>query len=188
MVGRNHDATSAAEHARFDELVRANEDDLLRYLQRRLANGADAAEAFGEVLYFAWKLRRKVPVDSTEARMWLFASARNVMLNSRRTRVRRSAAVERLASEMTTSASAGMSMGAAVEIRAAIDALPTVDAELVRLTYWDGFASHEAAAILGLNASTARSRLAKAREFLRNALDPTLANNGLSTEPVESET
>ena len=187
-MGRNHDATPAAEHVRFEELVRANEDDLLRYLQRRLINPADAAEAFGELLFSTWKLRRKIPFDSTEARMWLFATARNVMRNSRRTRARRSAAVERLASDMTTSASAGMSMDAAVEIRAAIDALPTVDAELVRLTYWDGFGSHEAAAILGLNASTARSRLAKAKQLLRDALDSALMQGDLPAESVESET
>ncbi|GAB3631672.1 hypothetical protein GCM10027421_10250 [Microbacterium shaanxiense] len=188
MVGRNHDATSPAEQVRFEELIRANEADLLRYHQRRLTNTADAAEAFGELLFTAWKLRRKIPVDSTEARMWLFTTARNVMLNSRRTRARRSAAVERLASEMTASPPAGVSTSAAVEIRAAIDALPMIDAELVRLTYWDGFASHEAAAILGLNASTARSRLAKAREILRDALDPALVQSDQPAESMESET
>ena len=82
--------------ADIDELVRLNADDLLRYFQRRLLNDSDAAEAFGELLLTAWKLRRRVPSDPTEGRMWLFAAAHNVLRDSRRSMARRSAAVERL--------------------------------------------------------------------------------------------
>ncbi len=38
------------------------------------------------------------------------------------------------------------------------------------LIHWDGFTIVEAAEILGLNPSTARSRYAAARELLRDAL------------------
>ncbi|WP_083709912.1 sigma factor-like helix-turn-helix DNA-binding protein [Leifsonia sp. ALI-44-B] len=44
------------------------------------------------------------------------------------------------------------------------------DAELIRLIYWDGFHSHEAAIVLGVSASAARSRLSKARATLRAEL------------------
>jgi len=54
-----------------------------------------------------------------------------------------------------------------VVLRAAIQDLPPEDAELMRLVYWDRFRSHEAAAILGLNPSTARSRIAKSLGELR---------------------
>lgn len=154
----------------FDELIRRNEDDLSRYFQRRLLNSADAAEAFGELLLTAWKLRRRIPDDPTEARMWLFATARNVMLNSRRTVARRSAAVQRLADEMRATEPTFAPDGISTELREAIAALPADDAELVRLVYWDGLRSHEAARVLDINASTARSRLAKVRQHLRAAL------------------
>lgn len=84
----------------FDEHIRANEDDLLRYFQRRLLNDADAAEAFGELLLTAWRLRRKIPADAEAARMWLFATSRNVLLNARRSLARRSAATQRFIEEM----------------------------------------------------------------------------------------
>ncbi|NYF16504.1 RNA polymerase sigma-70 factor (ECF subfamily) [Microbacterium sp. AK009] len=156
--------------AAFDELVRQNEDDLSRYFQRRLLDSEDAAEAFGELLLTAWKLRRRIPADQTEARMWLFVTARNVMLNSRRTVARRSAAVQRLADEMRATAPTFAIDDVSTELRGAIAALPADDAELVRLVYWDGLPSHEAAAVLGINPSTARSRLAKTRKQLRAAL------------------
>lgn len=60
-----------------------------------------------------------------------------------------------------------------VELRDAIASLPPAEAELVRLIYWDGFKSHEAAAILGINASTARSRLTRAKARLHTLLRPT---------------
>ncbi|MFJ2368156.1 RNA polymerase sigma factor [Microbacterium sp. NPDC087665] len=158
----------------FDEMIRRNEADLLAYFQRRTLDGADAADAFGELLLVAWKRSAKIPTDPEAARMWMFVAARNVLQNSRRSAQRSRRAVQRLAEAMMTTTPAGDADDDALTVRAAIDALPAEDAELVRLIYWDGFASHEAAAILGVNASTARSRLAKAKERLRVALSPEL--------------
>lgn len=163
--------STTSQTSTFDELIRRNEDDLSRYFQRRLPNAADAAEAFGELLLTAWKLRRRIPADPVEGRMWLYATARNVTLNSRRSVARRSAAVQRLADEMHTSPPSSAMDDASIEVRAAIAALPTDDAELVRLVYWDGLRSHEAAAVLGVNPSTARSRLARAKQHLRSVLE-----------------
>lgn len=160
--------SAARADARVEEHLRANEDDLLRYFQRRLANGADAAEAFGELMLTAWKSRRKMPQEQAEARMWLFGVARNVLRDTRRSLARRSAAVGRLVDEMKTFEP--IWDDAAVELRDAIGRLPEADAELVRLVYWDGFTSYEAAAVLGINPSTARSRLSRARERLQGAL------------------
>ncbi|MFB8387365.1 RNA polymerase sigma factor [Microbacterium sp. NPDC055910] len=162
--------TSRSEAAVIDALVRDNADDLLRYFQRRLLNDSDAAESLGELLFTAWKLRRRVPADPTQGRMWLFTTAHNILRSSRRTLARRSAAVERLANDMRLT-STHTRDDAAIEVRDAINRLPDEDAELVRLIFWDGLASHEAAAVLGINASTARSRLSRAKQQLRVALE-----------------
>lgn len=155
---------------RFEAHIRENEEDLLRYFQRRVANGADAAEAFGELLLTAWKLRHRIPDDPTGARMWLFVTARNVLRDTHRKLTRRSAAVERLASQMRTMSPVTWDE-TAIDTRDAIARLPEEDAELVRLVYWDGLHSHEAAAVVGINPSTARSRLSKAKHQLRAALE-----------------
>ncbi|QEW03030.1 RNA polymerase sigma factor [Microbacterium lushaniae] len=154
----------------LQELVQRNANDLLRYFQRRLANREDAAEAYGELLLTAWKLRRKIPSDGTQGRMWLFATAHNVLRDSRRASARRLAAVDRLASDMRAMPTA-VDAADSIEVRDALARLPEEDAELIRLTYWDGLASHEAASVLGINPSTARSRLARARQQLRDALE-----------------
>jgi RNA polymerase sigma-70 factor (ECF subfamily) len=92
------------------------------------------------------------------------------MLNTRRSIARRSAAVHRLAEEMRVVDVAPEFEETAVELRVAITALSDEDAELVRLIYWDGLRSHEAATVLNLNASTVRSRLARVKKELRLAL------------------
>ena len=162
--------SNASETAELiDELVRNNADDLLRYFQRRLLNHGDAAEAYGELLLTAWKLRRRVPTDPTQGRMWLFTTAHNVLRDSRRKLARRSAAVERLGRDMRLLSEPAWD-DTALEVRDALDRLPDEDAELVRLTYWDGLTSHEAAAVLGINPSTARSRLSRVKQQLRTAL------------------
>ena len=58
-----------------------------------------------------------------------------------------------------------------MEVRDALNRLPEEDAELIRLTYWDGLRSHEVAEVLGINPSTVRSRLSRAKEQLRAALE-----------------
>lgn len=154
----------------FETVVRDNRVALLAYFQRRLLNTDDSAEAFGEMLLTAWRLHRKMPRDAIEARMWFYGVAHNVLRNSRRTIARRSAAVQRLADDMRTTPPNDTDEVAAT-VREAIASLPEEDAELVRLIYWDGFTSHEAAAVLGINASTARTRLARAKTQLRTALN-----------------
>ncbi len=55
-------------------------------------------------------------------------------------------------------------------MRDAIARLDPDRAELVRMLHWDGFTLVEAAEILGIPSSTARSRYAKAKEELRASL------------------
>lgn len=155
----------------FEARLRENETDIVRYLQRRLENDADAAEAYGEYLLTAWRKRRKCPEDATPARTWLFVVARNTLLNARRSLARRSAATAEFVASLRTIPAVDPSATETLDIARALRTLPDDDAELVRLIYWDGFASHEAAAIIGLNPSTARSRLSKVKRRLRELLE-----------------
>ncbi|MBH0130232.1 RNA polymerase sigma factor [Salinibacterium sp. NK8237] len=165
------------EQARFAAVIRGNEGDLYRYFLRRITNPADAAEAYGELLITAWKLHRKMPAEETDARMWLFGVAHNVLRSTRRSSARHSSAVRRFADELrTTAAFPADDKGA--ELRDAIASLSAADAELIRLIYWDGFKSHEAAVIVGVKPSTLRSRMTSIKAQLRTLLSPA------PTEPV----
>jgi RNA polymerase sigma-70 factor (ECF subfamily) len=153
--------------ARFDETVQANGPDLHAYLARRLGP-VDAGDALGEVYATAWRRRSKLPADDTEARMWLFGVAANVLRNTQRSQQRRRSLVDRMRRHARADEDDTGELSDAVED--AIARLPVAQAELVRLRHWDGFTLQEAATILGIPASTARTRYAAARQQLRQLL------------------
>ena len=130
---------------------------------------ADAADVLSETFIVAWNKFGKAPSDETAGRMWLFTIARNLLLNARRTTRRRLAATDRLRWELEQSPAAP-GVFEALAVRDAVQQLPVDLRELVELVHWDGFSLVEAAQVIGIAASTARSRYASAKGRLRTAL------------------
>jgi RNA polymerase sigma-70 factor, ECF subfamily len=157
------------------DLTEATAPRLLAYFLRRVEVREDAADLVAETLAVAWRRFHDLPDDDTEATMWLFRTASHVLTNHRRTRRRQGLLSRKLRAvlhdEVVEPASAE-----ALDVRAALGRLDPRSAELVRLVNWDGLTLAEAASALGLNASTARSRYAAAKQELRQLLgDPTSA-------------
>lgn len=167
-VKRGSVSDKAAATASTRAAIRANSDDLLRYFEYRVRNREDAADLLSETFLQAWRRNDRLPTDAEQQRMWLFTIAAHVLANQRRSLRRRTAAVEALRSQLRDAAVADESDRFAV--RDAVLRLKDAQRELVMLIHWDGFTMVEAAELLGLNASTARSRYAAARECLRRAL------------------
>ena len=157
----------SATPARFDEVLQANGPGLHAYLARRLGP-SDAGDALGEVYATAWRRRSRLPADDTEARMWLYGVAANVVRNLQRGQQRRRSLLDRMRQEAEVGT--GDEGDLADAVRDAIDRLPPAQAELVRLRHWEGFTLQEAATVLGIPASTARTRYATARQQLRHLL------------------
>ncbi len=147
--------------------LRESSHDLLAYLTRRVASPEDAADLYGEVMLTAWKRIDKLPESAERQRMWLFVIAAHTLSNFRRTTSRRRDLTERLRQELTATTPGPDGPHA---VRDAVLRLHQAQRELVMLIHWDGFTIVEAAEILGLNPSTARSRYAVARSLLREAL------------------
>ena len=163
--------TRADRENRLEGLIRANASDVLAYLERRIDARADAADILSETLIVAWKKAGRAPIDEIDGRMWLFAIARNALLNARRAARRRLAATERLRSELEHSpAKLGEDVLDAIAVRRAVQQLPHELGELVELVHWEGFSVVEAAQVMGISASTARSRYMSAKGRLRAAL------------------
>lgn len=159
---------SAADDARFRALLRGTGEDLLSYFERRVRNREDAADLLAETMLQAWRRSAAAPAAPERQRMWLFTIAANVLANQRRGHRRRAALADRLRQHLSTGAAPDEDE--AREIRDAVLRLHAAQRELVTLIHWDGFTIVEAAEILGLNPSTARSRYSAAREALKRAL------------------
>jgi RNA polymerase sigma factor (sigma-70 family) len=158
-----------APHDDFAGALDRNAPDLLRYLERRLGK-EDAADALAEVMLAAWRRSDSLPAESEEARMWMFGIARNTVANSSRGERRRSRLADRLRVALVAGPVVGAPSDEGIEVRDAIARLTPDQAELVRLVHWEGFTIAAAGEILGISASTARTRYQKARNDLREVL------------------
>jgi len=154
--------------AEFRGALRDAADDLLGYFERRVSLRDDAADLLAETMLQAWRRSEAMPSERDRRRMWLFTIAAHVLANHRRSARRRNALAERLRQHLASPNEPDLAEANAV--RDAVYRLSTAQRELVILIHWDGFSIVEAAEILGLNASTARSRYSKARTVLRQAL------------------
>lgn len=156
------------EDARLTAALGAASADLLAYLQRR-AGLDDAPDLLGETMVVAWRRVRELPVEPERARMWLFGIARATVLNHARGERRRWALADRIRLDPSRTTVAPAADDGA-EVRDAIARLEPEMAELVRLVHWERFTIAEAAEVLGMPASTARGRYARAKEELRATL------------------
>lgn len=141
--------------------------DLLAYLQRRVGFD-DAPDLLGETMVIAWRRVADLPDDPEQTRMWLFGIARGTLLNHARGERRRWALADRI--RVTTSHAASPPADDGVEVRDAIARLVPDLAELVRLVHWERMTLADAAQLLGIPDSTARTRYARAKEELRAVL------------------
>lgn len=148
--------------------LEANSADLLAYLQRRVGLD-DAPDLLGETMVVVWRRVRDLPDDPRRARMWLFGIARTTVLNHARGERRRWALADRIRLHIETDA-ASPAADEGADVRDALARLDPDLAELLRLVHWERLSIAEAAEVLGLAASTARGRYARAKEELREAL------------------
>lgn len=165
-------------------VVQDNADDLLRYLRRRVTQPEDAADLLGRVLLAIWESSARLPTTDQDARMWCFGIARNILREHYRHAAKQLALADGLRHHLRASASAHNGADTVAEakirsetVRHAVRALDDRSRELIMLIHWDGFSIADAARILALNQSTARTRYARALKRLqkqlgRGELDP----------------
>lgn len=161
--------SSRADDAALVAAFEACAPDLLAYLARRVGSD-DAGDLLGETMVVAWRRVRRLPDDPERARMWLFGVARKTLLNHTRGERRRRALQDRMRGQGDDSPLHAPPADGGSEVRDAIARLDPDLAEIVRLVHWDGFTLSDAAALLGVPASTARGRYQRAKEQLRAAL------------------
>lgn len=154
--------------AYLTDVVSFNAVDILAYFERR-AGTNDAADLVAETMLTAWRKAADVPRDTTEARMWLFGVARNVLANAGRAERRRWRLADRLRLMLHPESTAPPS-DAGADVRDAVARLDPDLAELIMLVHWDRLTVTEAAQVVGIPASTARGRYQKAKEALRAQL------------------
>jgi RNA polymerase sigma-70 factor (ECF subfamily) len=171
------DAAARGDHQAFGALVRAEQQTVRRFCAHATSTGS-ADDLTQEVFVRAWSglagRRRDVPV-----RAWLLGIARHVVADDvrRRARRRRLASVESvdpatLAGVGSNDASGPDAVPATMLLNDLVTALPEDQRAAVVLTQVLGCSYGEAAEICGVPVGTIRSRVARARATMADALAP----------------
>jgi RNA polymerase sigma-70 factor (ECF subfamily) len=162
---------------RFDALFASHSADILAYCGWRAASESDAEDAASEVFLTAWRRLDELPLGDA-ARVWLYATARRVIANQRRSSRRRVALKERLARD-AASAPGELSNAEREEalVHEALRRLGPRDREVLLLAEWEGLSLAEIAVVLGCLAITARGRLHRARRRFRAVFENLLARD-----------
>jgi RNA polymerase sigma-70 factor, ECF subfamily len=153
---------------RFDAVFASYSSDIVAYCGWRAASASDAQDAVAEVFLTAWRRLDEVP-DGEAARVWLYATARRVIANQRRSTRRRAALQERLAREAASTPQA--TTPELDTVHEALARLGRRDREVLLLAEWEGLSPTQIAAVVGCLTVTARGRLHRARRRFRTVFE-----------------
>jgi RNA polymerase sigma-70 factor (ECF subfamily) len=154
----------------FEELYRSSRDDLFAYAAGLLRDRSAAEEVTAQAFERAFRRRRSFDPERGSARAWLFGIARNAALDELRRR-RRHAALEAEPGDVAVPADAAETAVDRATLRDALTALAARDRELVALKYFAGLRNTEIARVIGTSESNVGTRLSRAIEKLREAVD-----------------
>jgi RNA polymerase sigma-70 factor, ECF subfamily len=165
-----------AAEARFAEVF-AHLEFLVAYARRRGSRDPDAIAA--EAMAIAW--RRLPDVPRGDARPWLIATTRNLLLAEHRrgTSTSELDGLELAAPEQRL----GPALDFDPELDAALRALPPADREALLLVAWEDLTPAMAAESLGISATAFRMRLLRARRRLSAGLTARPLAQSLSPRP-----
>jgi RNA polymerase sigma-70 factor, ECF subfamily len=186
-VGATRDYEPGSD-ADFDRLYRASYPRLLGTLTAVLADRAAAEDCCQEAFvraYRAWSGWR----PDAPAEAWLHRIALNVALtHRRRQRLREVGEVLRRLGRPEAGPDPAAA-GERLELTSALRRLPQKQAAAIVLRHYHGYSNREIAAALGVPERTVASRLAAAKERLRNelGLTPMPAMGTLASQGVSSD-
>lgn len=160
------------EQERFRAIFRSSYPLLHRFARNRGLAGADADDLVAATFEVAWRRLDDVPLDDPTP--WLFAVARNLWRNKRRSDLRALNLLGRLELGAVPIDAVGSATDPDIQaIRAALGRLGENDRDLLVLIAWDGLTPSQAAAVLGCSPVAARTRLHRARRRLASLLGST---------------
>jgi RNA polymerase sigma-70 factor (ECF subfamily) len=161
---------------------------VLAYALRRAPDAATADDVVAEVFLTAWRRIGDIPQERELP--WLYGVARNVLLNTRRSHVRRERLVGKLQGDRTVHPPGHASPPAAdedqlEELWLALGRLKEEESEILRLANWERLSHAEIAVVLSCSPNAVGIKLHRARVKLAEMLMPHQDNRagGSDDEP-----
>jgi RNA polymerase sigma factor (sigma-70 family) len=161
------DPQPAVAAASFEALYRGSADAVFAYAASLLRDRSAAEEVTAAAFERAFRKQRSFDPRRGSQRAWLFGIVRNAALDELRRRKRAAALVDEPTAE--EAATGGEDLERRATVRAALAALEPSDRELIALKFHAGLGNAEIAAVMGISASNAGTRVHRALTRLREA-------------------
>ena len=138
---------------------------------RRLRDRQGAEDAVQETFAAVWRSAASYRPERGPAAPWLYAVARNAVIDRLRTRPEPTADLPELASEAPGPPERAESAEVAWRVHRALEELPAREREVVELAYWSGLSQSEVADYLNLPLGTVKTRTRSALSRLAGVLE-----------------
>lgn len=175
------------DEAWFEALFLAHGNQVAAYARRRVPPDAD--DVVSEVFAAAWRLRDKIPEPPLP---WLYRTASNFVLHSRRGRTRGAALAERIGRRDELDRDPPDAWNGVVgriddvrRVERLFTVLPPRDVEILRLWSWEQLTTAEIAYVLEISPAAARVRLHRARRRAEALLTPRTSRPTPEHRPVQ---
>lgn len=170
----------AGDEQAFATLFDRHVDRVHRHARRFTMNTADAEDVTALVFLEAWRARRRVRIVDGSVIAWLLVTATNISRNTSRSRIRHEKVLSRLRVEPVPDHADAVWERVALEgmrepVRAAFDQLSRSDQEMLALCVIEQLLPREVATMMRLPSGTIRTRLNRAKQRLRLAVEATHA-------------
>jgi RNA polymerase sigma-70 factor (ECF subfamily) len=142
---------------------------------RRLRDRQRAEDAVQETFTAVWRSAASYKPERGPAAPWLFAVARNAIVDRMRSRVDPVAETPEVASGEPGPADRAESAFVAWRVHRALEALPEREREVVELAYWSGMSQSEVADYLHIPLGTVKTRTRSALSRLSDLLEGELS-------------
>ena len=138
---------------------------------RRLRDRQGAEDAVQETFAAVWRSAASYRPERGPAAPWLYAVARNAVVDRLRTRPEPTADLPEMASEAAGPPERAESAEVAWRVHRALEELPAREREVVELAYWSGLSQSEVADYLNLPLGTVKTRTRSALSRLAGVLE-----------------
>jgi RNA polymerase sigma-70 factor (ECF subfamily) len=138
---------------------------------RRLRDRQRAEDAVQETFTAVWRSARSYRPERGPAAPWLYAIARNAIVNRMRARHEPPADVPDLATSEPGPSDRAESSFVAWRVHRALEELPDKEREVVELAYWSGLSQSEVAEFLHIPLGTVKTRTRSALSRLAGVLE-----------------
>ena len=167
---------AAGDRGAFDDLYRRYARPVFGLALRRLGDRGRAEDAVQETFASIWRSAASYKPDRGPGAPWLYAVARNAIVDRARARTETpTELLEEQADETAGPADNAEQSWVAWRVHRALEELPEREREVVALAYWSGLSQSEVSEFLGLPLGTVKTRTRAALTHLADLLGEELA-------------